>query len=51
MNRRDFIKVAVAGFDTVLAIGAAIKSIYEKNTPEAAPVAEAALQASLGTKL
>lgn len=34
MNRRDFIKVAVAGFGTVLSCGAAInmlnKSLYQK---------------------
>lgn len=30
MNRRDFIKVAVAGFGTVLAIGAAIKAFTKK---------------------
>lgn len=33
MNRRDFIKVAVAGFGTVLANGAAINFLTNKNTP------------------
>lgn len=45
MNRRDFIKVAVAGFGTVLASGAAINFLTNKNTPEAnVPAAEAAPQ-------
>lgn len=45
MNRRDFIKVAVVGFGTVLASGAAINFLTNKNTPEAnVPAAEAAPQ-------
>lgn len=45
MNRRDFIKVAVAGFGTMLASGAAINFLSNKNTPEAnVPAAEAAQQ-------
>lgn len=48
MNRRDFIKVAVAGFGTVLASGAAINMLNIKPVPETAPVAEAAPQAADG---
>lgn len=33
MNKRDFIKVAVAGFGIVLANGAAINPLPNKNTP------------------
>lgn len=53
MNRRDFIKVAIAGFGTVLASGAAINMLNTKPVPETAPVAEAAPQAAyaLGAKL
>ena len=43
MNRRDFIKVAVAGFGTVLSCGAAINMLNTKSVPETAPIAEAAL--------
>lgn len=50
MNRRDFIKVAIAGFGTVLASGAAIKAFTQPSTPEAAPVAEAAPQAAADGK-
>lgn len=39
MNRRDFIKVAVAGFGTVLASGAAINMLNTKPVAEAAPQA------------
>jgi hypothetical protein len=46
MNRRDFIKVAIAGFGTVLASGAAINMLNTKPVPETAPVAEAAPQAA-----
>lgn len=44
MNRREFIKVAVAGFGTVLASGAAINFLTNKNTSADAPAAEAAPQ-------
>lgn len=45
MNRHDFIKLAVAGFGTMLASGAAINFLSNKNTPEAnVPAAEAAQQ-------
>lgn len=37
MNRRDFIKVAVAGFGTVLSSGAAINMLNTKSVPETAP--------------
>lgn len=46
MNRRDFIKVAVAGFGTVLASGAAINLLNTKSVSETAPAAEAAPQAA-----
>ena len=46
MNRRDFIKVAVAGFGTVLSCGAAINMLNTKSVPETAPIAEAAPQAA-----
>lgn len=46
MNRRDFIKVAVAGFGTVLSSGAAINMLNTKSVPETAPIAEAAPQAA-----
>ena len=39
MNRRDFIKVAVAGFGTVLSSGAAINMLNTKSVPETAPIA------------
>lgn len=43
MNRHDFIRLAVAGFGTMLASGAAINFLSNKNTPEAnVPAAEAA---------
>lgn len=48
MNRRDFIKVAVAGFGTVLASGAAINMLNTKPVPGTAPAAEAAPQAADG---
>ncbi len=48
MNRRDFIKVAVAGFGTVLSSGAAINMLNTKSVPETAPIAEAAPQAADG---
>lgn len=45
MNRHDFIRLAVAGFGTMLASGAAINFLSNKNTPEAnVPAAEAAQQ-------
>lgn len=46
MNRRDFIKVAVAGFGTVLSSGAAINMLNTKSVPETAPISEAAPQAA-----
>ena len=46
MNRRDFIKVAVAGFGTVLSSGAAINMLNTKSVPETAPAAEATPQAA-----
>lgn len=46
MNRRDFIKLAVAGFGTMLASGAAINMLNTKSIPETAPIAEAAPQAA-----
>lgn len=48
MNRRDFIKLAVAGFGTMLASGAAINMLNTKSVPETAPIAEAAPQAADG---
>lgn len=39
MNRRDFIKVAIAGFGTVLASGAAINMLNTKSVAETAPAA------------
>lgn len=45
MNRYDFIRLTVAGFGTMLASGAAINFLSNKNTPEAnVPAAEAAQQ-------
>ena len=35
MNRHDFIRLTVAGFGTMLASGAAINFLSNKNTPEA----------------
>lgn len=46
MNRRDFIKVAVAGFGTVFSSGAAINMLNTKSVPETAHIAEAAPQAA-----
>ena len=45
MNRHDFIRLAVAGFGTMLASGAGVTVVSNKNTPEAnVPAAEAAQQ-------
>lgn len=46
MNRHDFIKLAVAGFGTVLSSGAAINMLNTKSVPETATAAEAAPQAA-----
>lgn len=46
MNRHDFIKLAVAGFGTVLSSGAAINMLNTKSVPETAPIAETAPQAA-----
>lgn len=42
MNRRDFIKVALAGFGTVLSSGAAINMLNTKSVPEAEAAPQAA---------